>query len=75
MNDDAGILDEMISSSNSIESIANAVEQDVLDSEMYSVNSFNFYEQDSRIKEFIFIISKKKNSIKKWICLSHLRGK
>ena len=28
MNDDAGILDEMISSSNSIESIANAVEQD-----------------------------------------------
>ena len=54
MNDDAGILDEMISSSNSIESIANAVEQDVLDSEMYSVNSFNFYEQDSRIKEFIF---------------------
>jgi parvulin-like peptidyl-prolyl isomerase len=54
MNDDAGILDEMISSSNSLDSIADAVEQNVSDSEMYSVNNFNFYEQDPRIKEFVF---------------------
>ena len=54
MSDDAGILDEMISSSNTLGSIADAVEQNVEDSAMYSVNNFNFYEQDSRIKEFVF---------------------
>ena len=54
MNDDASILDEMIAANDSIDSIANIVEQTIESSEMLTQNSFNFFEEDARIKEFVF---------------------
>ena len=54
MNDDAAILDEMIAANDSIDSIASIVEQTIESSEMFTKNNFNFFEEDSRIKEFVF---------------------
>ena len=54
MNDDASILDEMIAANDSIDSIANVVEQTIESSEMLTQNNFNFFEEDARIKEFVF---------------------
>ena len=54
MNDDAAILDEMIAANDSIDSIANIVEQTIESSEMLTKNNFDFFEEDSRIKEFVF---------------------
>ena len=54
MNDDAAILDEMIAANDSIDSIANIVEQTIDSSEMLTKNNFNFFAEDPRIKEFVF---------------------
>jgi len=54
MNDDAAILNEMIAANDSIDSIANIVEQTIESSEMLTKNNFDFFEEDSRIKEFVF---------------------
>ena len=54
MNDDAEILDEMIAANDSIDSIANIVEQTIESSDMLTKNNFDFFEEDSRIKEFVF---------------------
>ncbi len=54
MNDDSELIEEMISAGDSLDFIANSIENSVLTSEMFSENNFNFYKEDSKIKDFVF---------------------
>ena len=54
MNDDSELIEEMISAGDSLDSIAKSIENIVLTSEMFSQNNFNFYKEDSKIKDFVF---------------------
>tara|TARA_B110000444_G_scaffold86204_1_gene81488 strand:+ start:3465 stop:5339 length:1875 start_codon:yes stop_codon:yes gene_type:complete len=54
MNDDFDILDQMILSGDTLADIGENLSKNILTSENFSAENFNFIESDSRIQDYIF---------------------
>ena len=54
MNDDFDLLDQMILQNDDIEIIASSIGQEILASDKYTSQDFNFDIKDSRIQDYVF---------------------